>query len=80
MAPVDELIERHQDTLSRALTALAERDYWSPYPEILKAYGETGAADGKAAFEALLGAPSRCPATRSPVRRPAPRSRRTASS
>ncbi|MCC9307982.1 phenylacetic acid degradation protein PaaN [Kitasatospora sp. RB6PN24] len=61
MAPVDELIERHQDTLSRALTALAERDYWSPYPEILKAYGETGAADGKAAFEALLGTPFALP-------------------
>ncbi|MGF1431470.1 phenylacetic acid degradation protein PaaN [Kitasatospora sp. LaBMicrA B282] len=55
MAAVDELIERHQETLNRALAALTERDYWSPYPEIPKAYGETGAADGKAAFDALLG-------------------------
>jgi phenylacetic acid degradation protein paaN len=54
MAAVDELIERHQETLSRALTALTERDYWTPYPEFAKAYGETAAADGKAAFDALL--------------------------
>ncbi|MFC9325784.1 phenylacetic acid degradation protein PaaN [Kitasatospora sp. NPDC057015] len=54
---VAELVERHQDTLNRALTAITERDYWSPYPEFPKAYGESGAADGKAAFDALLGAP-----------------------
>ncbi|GAA2261728.1 phenylacetic acid degradation protein PaaN [Kitasatospora cystarginea] len=52
---VAELIERHQDTLDRALAAIRSRDYWSPYPEFPKAYGESGAADGKAAFEALLG-------------------------
>ncbi|MGK4582175.1 phenylacetic acid degradation protein PaaN [Kitasatospora sp. HPMI-4] len=52
---VAELIERHQDTLDRALAAIRNRDYWSPYPEFPKAYGESGAADGKAAFEALLG-------------------------
>ncbi|WP_431679716.1 phenylacetic acid degradation protein PaaN [Kitasatospora sp. KL5] len=52
---VADLIERHQETLDRALTAMAERDYWSPYPEFPKAYGETGAEDGKAAFDALLG-------------------------
>ncbi|WP_329565875.1 phenylacetic acid degradation protein PaaN [Kitasatospora sp. NBC_01266] len=55
MAAVDELIERHQETLNRALSALTERDYWSPYPEIAKAYGESAPAEGKAAFEALLG-------------------------
>ncbi|MDH6127601.1 phenylacetic acid degradation protein PaaN [Kitasatospora sp. GP82] len=53
--PVVELIERHQDTLDRALTAIRSRDYWSPYPEFPKAYGESGAEDGKAAFESLLG-------------------------
>ncbi|GAA5006061.1 phenylacetic acid degradation protein PaaN [Kitasatospora paranensis] len=52
---VADLIERHQETLDRALRAIAERDYWSPYPEFPKAYGETGAEDGKAAFDALLG-------------------------
>ncbi|MEV4612264.1 phenylacetic acid degradation protein PaaN [Kitasatospora sp. NPDC049258] len=52
---VAELIERHQDTLDRALDAIKSRDYWSPYPEFPKAYGESGPADGKAAFEARLG-------------------------
>ncbi|MFD9124482.1 phenylacetic acid degradation protein PaaN [Kitasatospora sp. NPDC059571] len=52
---VTELVERHQETLDRALAAIADRDYWSPYPEFPKAYGESGAADGKAAFDALLG-------------------------
>ncbi|MFI9270071.1 phenylacetic acid degradation protein PaaN [Kitasatospora sp. NPDC052896] len=55
MAAVEALIERHQDTLARALTALADRDYWSPYPEFPKAYGENAPAEGKAAFEARLG-------------------------
>ncbi|MEU9130049.1 phenylacetic acid degradation protein PaaN [Kitasatospora sp. NPDC048540] len=53
--PVAELIERHQETLDRALAAIGSRDYWSPYPEFPKAYGESGPADGKAAFEARLG-------------------------
>ncbi|KJK55992.1 phenylacetic acid degradation protein PaaN [Saccharothrix sp. ST-888] len=52
---VAELIERHQDTLDRALAAIRSRDYWSPYPEFPKAYGENGAEAGKAAFDALLG-------------------------
>ncbi|MFJ6137076.1 phenylacetic acid degradation protein PaaN [Kitasatospora sp. NPDC092286] len=54
---VAELAERHQATLDAALAAAAERDYWSPYPEFPKAYGESGAEDGKAAFEALLNKP-----------------------
>ncbi|RGC71047.1 1-pyrroline-5-carboxylate dehydrogenase 1 [Micromonospora sp. MW-13] len=51
------LYDRHADTLSRALTAIAERGYWSAYPESPspRVYGETAAADGKAAFEAYLG-------------------------
>ncbi|GAA0663428.1 phenylacetic acid degradation protein PaaN [Kitasatospora atroaurantiaca] len=52
---VAELIDRHQETLSGALAASASRDYWSPYPEFPKAYGETGTEDGRAAFEAVLG-------------------------
>ncbi|MFB7662772.1 phenylacetic acid degradation protein PaaN [Kitasatospora sp. NPDC056138] len=52
---VAELIERHQDTLDRAIAAIRSRDYWSPYPEFPKAYGENGAEAGKAAFDALLG-------------------------
>lgn len=47
----------HADTLARALTAIAERGYWSAYPESPspRVYGETAAAQGEAAFRALLG-------------------------
>ena len=51
------LYATHSDTLNRALTAIAERGYWSNYPESPspRVYGEHAAAEGKAAFEALLG-------------------------
>ncbi len=50
------LYDRHADTLHRALTAITERGYWSAYPESPspRVYGETAAADGRAAFEAYL--------------------------
>jgi phenylacetic acid degradation protein paaN len=50
---------KHADTLARALTAINERDYWSAFPESPspRVYGETAAAEGKAAFEAYLGKP-----------------------
>jgi phenylacetic acid degradation protein paaN len=53
------LFERHRATLERALVAIAERGYWSPYPESAspKVYGEGEAEKGKAAFEALLDRP-----------------------
>ena len=49
----------HAETLDRALTAIRERDYWSPYPESPspRVYGENAAAEGKAAFESYLGKP-----------------------
>jgi phenylacetic acid degradation protein paaN len=52
------LYAKHADTLDKALTAIAERSYWSAYPESPspKVYGETAAADGEAAFRAYLGA------------------------
>lgn len=56
-ATVSQLTERHRATLDRALEATRTRDYWSPFPESLKAYGEEAPAEGKAAFEALLGRP-----------------------
>jgi len=51
------LFARHQQTLERALQAIAERAYWSAYPESPspRVYGETAAAEGKAAFEAYRG-------------------------
>src|SRR5262245_31754867 len=50
--------EAHRETLERARQAIAERDYWSAYPESPspRVYGETAAPDGEAAFRALLSA------------------------
>src|SRR5690348_14373649 len=47
----------HEELLDRAQRAIAERVYWSAYPESPspKVWGEAAAPDGKAAFEALLG-------------------------
>ncbi|HEY5861592.1 MAG TPA: phenylacetic acid degradation protein PaaN, partial [Casimicrobiaceae bacterium] len=53
------LFDKHRATLDRALAAIAERGYWSPYPESAspRNYGEGAAEAGKAAFDALLGKP-----------------------
>ncbi|MCL4761042.1 MAG: phenylacetic acid degradation protein PaaN [Burkholderiales bacterium] len=53
------LFDKHEATLERALQAIAERGYWSPYPESAspKVYGEGAAEAGRAAFEALRGKP-----------------------
>ena len=53
------LIGKHQPTLDRALQAIRERGYWSRYPESPspRRYGETAAAEGRAAFEGRLGRP-----------------------
>jgi phenylacetic acid degradation protein paaN len=50
---------RHEDLLNRAMQAIAERTYFSAYPESAspKVYGENARAEGDAAFEALLGKP-----------------------
>ena len=51
------MLTKHHDVLERASQAIAERAFYSKYPESPspRVYGETAAADGKAAFEALLG-------------------------
>ncbi len=50
-------VPEHQETLDRALVAIADRGYWSAYPESPspKVYGEGAAEAGKAAYEAYLG-------------------------
>ncbi|HEX8010897.1 MAG TPA: phenylacetic acid degradation protein PaaN [Casimicrobiaceae bacterium] len=50
---------RHQALLDQAVKAIAERGYWSAFPESPspKVYGEGAAEAGKAAFEALLNKP-----------------------
>src|SRR5947209_4228083 len=51
-----ELYTKHADTLQRALTAIAERAYWSAFPESPspRVYGESAAAAGEAAFRGYL--------------------------
>lgn len=55
-----QLSETHRPTLDQALDTIGTRAYWSPHPEHPKAYGEggapgsLGAAEGKAAFDAML--------------------------
>jgi phenylacetic acid degradation protein paaN len=53
------LFDRHKALLDRAVQAIAERGYWSAFPESPspKAYGEGTAEAGKAAFDALLNKP-----------------------
>ena len=50
-------MEHHRDRLNAALSAIHSRGYYSAFPESPspRVYGETAAADGKAAFEAHLG-------------------------
>ncbi len=60
MTTAAKLFSQHRDTLTRALTAIRERSYWSAYDESLKAYGENGTqsvTDGKVAFDSYLGKP-----------------------
>jgi phenylacetic acid degradation protein paaN len=53
------LFARHQALLEQALKAIADRGYWSAFPESPspKIYGEGAAEAGKAAFDALLNKP-----------------------
>jgi phenylacetic acid degradation protein paaN len=50
------LFEKHNETLTQAVAAIASRGYWSPYPESPRAYGERATEDGRAAFEAYRNA------------------------
>nr|WP_157641293.1 phenylacetic acid degradation protein PaaN [Longispora albida] len=49
-----DLFAQHREKLDAALTAIRERGYWSAYPESPspRVWGETAAADGRAAFDA----------------------------
>ncbi|MGH3191729.1 MAG: hypothetical protein ACRDOL_31680 [Streptosporangiaceae bacterium] len=53
--PAQEYAGRHRATLQRAVVAIRERAYWTPYPELPGAYGEDGMGRGKAAFDGYLG-------------------------
>src|SRR3982751_1702893 len=53
------LFERHRETLERAVQAIADRGYWSAYPESPspRNYGEGAIEAGKSAFDAMLNKP-----------------------
>jgi phenylacetic acid degradation protein paaN len=53
----DSLFNKHEKILDQALAAIQTRGYWSPFSEMPspRAYGETAAADGEAAFKGHLG-------------------------
>jgi phenylacetic acid degradation protein paaN len=53
----NELTERHQELLDRAVEAIDSREFFSPFPESPspKVYGEGSAEAGEAAFQQLLG-------------------------
>jgi phenylacetic acid degradation protein paaN len=58
MSQATDWYDAHRKTLDSALAAIASREYFSAYPESPspKVYGESAAPEGKAAFEAWLGA------------------------
>ncbi|MGN9782924.1 phenylacetic acid degradation protein PaaN [Nonomuraea sp. ZG12] len=53
------MFERNRQTLDKALTAIAQRGYWSAYPDSPspRVYGEGSAERGEQAFEDHLGKP-----------------------
>ncbi|MDJ0953549.1 MAG: phenylacetic acid degradation protein PaaN [Acidimicrobiia bacterium] len=50
-----EFFAEHEETLRRALAAIASREYWSPYPESPRAYSDDAPQDGEQAFQDRLG-------------------------
>jgi len=55
----DVLLDKHRHRLDAAVTAIATRGHYAAFDESPspRVYGEDAAAEGKAAFEALLGSP-----------------------
>jgi len=54
---MSELYEAHRALLEAAVSAARTRGFFSAYPESARAYGEAAPAEGKAAFETILGKP-----------------------
>ncbi|MDJ0960056.1 MAG: phenylacetic acid degradation protein PaaN [Acidimicrobiia bacterium] len=50
-------VDTHRSTLERALETIRTREYWSPYPESPRAYGDEAPGAGEEAFKARLGQP-----------------------
>ncbi len=49
------LFDEHRATLARALEAIARREYWTPYPDSPRAYGDDAPLAGETAFRSRLG-------------------------
>ena len=45
----------HKGTLEKAVAAIYSREYWSPYPESPRSYGDAAPDEGEAAFRTRLG-------------------------
>jgi phenylacetic acid degradation protein paaN len=56
-ATAEQFSVRHRETLDRAVEAIRVRAFWTPYPEMPKAYGEEAATAGKTAYEGYLNRP-----------------------
>ena len=50
-----DLVARHRPTLDAALAAIRTREFFTHFPEQIKAYPQERAAAGKAWFDGLLG-------------------------
>lgn len=50
----NDLINKHSELLSSAVAALFRREFYTPYPEHPKAYGENADSEGLAAFQSQL--------------------------
>src|SRR4051812_44395586 len=51
---VQALIDRHAGTIETASQAIVTREYWSAYPELLKAQPEGAIEAGQRAFDGYL--------------------------
>jgi phenylacetic acid degradation protein paaN len=56
-ATLTDLVDKHAELLHQAQAVARTREYWSAFPESPspRVYGETAAAEGEQAFQALLG-------------------------
>ncbi len=50
------MLEKHSALLSKAITAVGVREYWSPFSENPASYGENAVEKGRVAFEAIRNA------------------------
>ena len=53
-ATFTQLVDRHRETLTKALAAIRSREYWTAYPESVKAQPEGAVEAGLKAFESYL--------------------------